>query len=64
MNTRVMTGGSLVASVLAFARGPFASAYEEIAVNDGAVVKGTVMFQGAVPAPKAFERCRYAMPLV
>jgi len=36
-----------------------ASAYDTVVVKDGAVVRGTVTFQGAVPAPKEFELQRY-----
>ena len=36
-----------------------ASAYDTVVVKDGAVVRGTVTFQGAAPAPKEFELRRY-----
>ncbi len=34
-------------------------AYESKTVTEGAVLRGTVMFSGTVPAPKAFEMRRY-----
>jgi len=36
-----------------------ASAYDTVVVKDGAVVRGTVTYQGAVLAPKEFELQRY-----
>ena len=36
-----------------------ASAYETVVVADGAVLRGTVTFQGTVPEPKEFELRRY-----
>ena len=36
-----------------------ARAYDTLVVTNGAVVQGTVTFQGAVPAPKKFELQRY-----
>ena len=36
-----------------------ASAYDTVVVKDGAVLQGTVTFQGTVPAPKEFELRRY-----
>lgn len=36
-----------------------AHAYDTVVVTDGAVLRGTVTFQGTVPAPKEFELRRY-----
>jgi hypothetical protein len=36
-----------------------ASAYDTVVVKDGAVLRGTVTFAGAVPEPKEFELRRY-----
>lgn len=36
-----------------------ASAYDSVVVKDGAVLRGTVTFQGAVPEPKEFELRRH-----
>lgn len=36
-----------------------ASAYDTVAVTDGAVVRGTVTFKGTAPEPKEFELRRY-----
>ena len=36
-----------------------ARAYDTVVVTDGAVVRGTVTFQGTVPEPKEFELRRY-----
>ena len=36
-----------------------ASAYDTVVVADGAVLRGTVTFQGTVPEPKEFELRRY-----
>ncbi|HSF68186.1 MAG TPA: carboxypeptidase regulatory-like domain-containing protein [Nitrospiraceae bacterium] len=36
-----------------------ASAYDTVVVADGAALRGTVTFKGAVPEPKAFELRRY-----
>ena len=36
-----------------------ASAYDTVVVKDGAVLRGTVTFQGTVPEPKEFELRRY-----
>lgn len=36
-----------------------AAAYEQVAVKDGATVRGTVTFKGAVPEPKEFQLRRY-----
>lgn len=36
-----------------------ASAYDTVVVKDGAVLRGTMTFQGTAPAPKEFELRRY-----
>ena len=36
-----------------------ASAYDTVVVTDGAVLRGTVTFQGTAPEPKEFELRRY-----
>ena len=36
-----------------------ASAYDTVVVKDGAVLRGTMTFQGKAPAPKEFELRRY-----
>lgn len=51
--------GVIVQACLAFGvLGP-ASAYDTVVVTDGAVLRGTVTFQGTAPAPKEFELRRY-----
>ena len=36
-----------------------ASAYDTVVVTDGAVLRGTVTFQGTAPEPKEFELRRF-----
>lgn len=59
MGIRMMVRVSFVVGMLWLAQNPAVSAYEEMVVNDGAVVKGTVRFLGTVPDPKEFELRRY-----
>lgn len=58
MIAKIAMGLSVGVLLLGLAERP-ASAYEEMVISEGAVVKGTVTFKGAAPEPKEFELRRY-----
>ena len=62
MKRSIMKGlclGVVAYACMEFSILELASAYNTVVVTDGAVLRGTVTFQGAAPEPKEFELRRY-----
>ena len=66
MKRSIMKGlclGVVAYACMGFSILELASAYDMVVVTDGAVLRGTVTFQGAAPEPKEFELRRYPDPI-